>query len=372
MLLINLASRVTPLYSRAFIGLALAAFAAAGLSQTLAAEPAFGPGSVFTANEEGGSLSRIDTQSGAVQSIKLPVMPHNVDLSAEARLVFVVGLAPKAGDAMSTTMKMPTGGESAQATEGEEPAGRLVIFKLDAIDQGPVTTIDVGHHPAHVVPDRDGKRVFVTDSESNIVSVIDMNTNKIVKTIPTGSYPHGLRFSPDGQQLFVANVEDGSVSVIDVASLEEQARIPVGKAPVQVGFTPDGTRVYVSLRDENKVTVIDRAARQVITKIDVGRNPIQVFATPDGRYIYVANQGSDTDPDNRVSIIDVASNEVVKTLTVGAGAHGVTISKDGQFAYITNIKDNSVSVIDTASQTVVQTIPVGEGLNGIAFFSGNS
>ena len=372
MSLINLASRVTPLYSRAFIGLAAAAFVAAGLSQTPAAGPAFAPGSVFTANEEGGSLSRIDIQSGAVQSITLPVMPHNVDVSAEARLVFVVGLAANAGDAMASTMKMTTGGESTPATEGEEPVGRLVIFKLDAIDQGPVATIDVGHHPAHVVPDRDGKRVFVTDSESNTVSVIDLNTSKIVKTIPTGSYPHGLRLSPDGQQLFVANVEDGSVSVIDLASLEELARIPVGKAPVQVGFTPDGTRVYVSLRDENKVAVIDRATRQVITKIAVGRNPIQVFATPDGRYIYVADQGSDADPDNRVSIIDVASNEVVKTLTVGAGAHGVTISTDGQFAYVTNIKDNSVSVIGTESQTVVRTIPVGKGPNGIAFFSNNS
>lgn len=128
MSLINLASRVTLLYSRAFIGLAFTAFAAAGLSQTFAAGPVLAPGSVFAANEEGGSLSRIDLQSGAAQSIKLPVMPHNVDLSAEARLVFVVGLVPKAGDGMSTTMKMSTGGESAPATESEEPAGRLVIF----------------------------------------------------------------------------------------------------------------------------------------------------------------------------------------------------------------------------------------------------
>lgn len=372
MSLFNLASRVTPLYSRAIVGLAVAAFAIAGQPQMLAAAPAIGTGSVFTADEEGGSLSRIDNQSGAVQSVKLPVMPHNVDLSAEARLVFVVGLAPEAGDAMSTTMKMSTSGESAQASGGDEPAGRLVIFKLDAIDQPPVATVGVGQHPAHVIPDRDGKRVFVTDSKSNSVSVIDLAAGKIVKTIPTGGFPHGLRLSPDGQQLFVANVEDGSVSVIDVGTLEEQARIPVGKAPVQVGFTPDGTRVYVSLRDENKVAVIDRAKRQVIAKVDVGRNPIQVFATPDGRYVYVANQGSDADPDNRVSIIDVAANAVAKTLVTGAGAHGVTISKDGQFAYVTNIKDNSVSVIDTARQTVVRTIPVGEGPNGIAFFSGNS
>jgi YVTN family beta-propeller protein len=371
MSLINMASRAAPVFSRALIGLAIAAAAGVGLSQTLAAEPNLGPGSVFTANEEGGSLSRIDLKSGKVQSVTLPLMPHNVDISAEAGLVFVVGAGQESemsmsGQAPGSKMKMAMAGSTS------EPGGRLAVLKLDAIDKGPIAVVDIGHHLAHVIPDRDGKRVFVTDSESNTVSVIDLSTLKVSKTIPTGRYPHGLRLSPDGKELFVANVEDGSVSVIDVASLAESARIPVGKAPVQVGFTPDGTRVYVSLRDEDSVAVIDRATRQVVAKVTVGRNPIQVYATPDGQFVYVADQGSDANPDDRVSIIDVAGNKVVKTLNVGAGAHGVTITKDGRYAYITNIKDDSVSVIDTAAQAVVRTIPVGKGPNGITVFSGNS
>ena len=369
MSLTSLASRVTPVFSRAFLGLAIATLTNVGLSQNLAAAPAIGASSVFTANEEGRSISRIDIQSGTVQSIDLPVMPHNVDISAESRLVFVVGIGATAEEPMAK-MKMTMGQGDAPATDVKEPSGRLVVLKLDAIEEGPIATIDVGHHPAHVVPDRDGKRVFVTDSESNTVSVIDLAAGKVVKAIPTGRYPHGFRLSPDGTQLFVANVEDGSVSVIDVAKLAETARIPVGKAPVQVGFTPDGTSVYVSLRDEDKVAVIDRATQQLVAKVAVGRKPIQVYVMPDGRSVYVANQGSDANPDNRVSIIDVATNKVVKTLTVGAGAHGVAISKDGLSAYVTNIRDDDISVIDTASQAVVRTIPVGKGPNGIAVFSG--
>lgn len=370
------AQRAAPILSRALVGLIAAAAVGVGLTQNVVAEATLGQGLVFTADEEGASLSRIDLQSGNVRSISLPITPHNVDVSAAAGLVFVVGVGIAAesavpGQTADSEMNMAMGGD-ASATAGEEPGGRLAILQIDAIDQGPVAIIDVGHHPAHVVPDLDGKRVFVTDSESNTVSVIDLPTRKVVKTIPTGRYPHGLRLSPDGRELFVANVEDGSVSVIDVASLEESARIPVGEAPVQVGFTPDGTRVYVSLRDEDAVAVIDRTARKVVAKIAVGRKPIQVFATPDGRFVYVANQGTDDNPDNRVSIIDVARNEVVKTLTVGAGAHGVAISPDGRFAYVTNIKDDSVSVIDAATQAVIRTIPVGKGPNGIAVFSGNS
>lgn len=379
MSLTYMASRAAPMISRAFLGLMV--LTGAGLAQSLAAEPTLGEGFVFTADEEGGSISRIDLPSGQVRSIGLPLTPHNVDVSVRAGLVFVVGVGrtaePMSGRPMESTTGMDmamTGmamgdGHSQEAGE-EESGGVLAVFDIGGIDRGPVAVIEVGHHPAHVVPDLDGKRVFVTDSESNIVSVVDLNTRKVVKTIATGRYPHGLRLSPDGRELFVANVEDGSVSVIDVATLTEVQPIPVGRSPVQVGFTPDGTRVYVSLRDEDAVAVIDRASRQVIARIPVGRRPIQVYVTPDGRFVYVANQGSDADPDNRVSIIDAERNEVVKTLTVGAGAHGVAISSDGRFAYVTNITDDSVSVIDTASQTVVQTIPVGRGPNGIAFFSG--
>jgi YVTN family beta-propeller protein len=371
------ASRAAPMIARAFLGLLV--LPGTGLVQGLAAEPTLGQGTVFTADEEGGSISRIDLSSGEVRSISLPLTPHNVDVSTGAGLVFVVGVGrateSQSGESMGPMMDMDsamaTGDGHSPAAGTEESGGVLAVFDIEGMDRGPVAEIEVGHHPAHVVPDLNGERVFVTDSETNIVSVIDLDSQEVVKTVATGRYPHGLRLSPDGRELFVANVEDGSVSVIDVASLTEAQRIPVGKTPVQVGFTPDGSRVYVSLRDEDAVAVIDRSSRRVTTKIPVGRRPIQVYVTPDGRSVYVANQGSDEDPDNRVSIIDAASNQVTETLTVGAGAHGVAISRDGRFAYVTNIKENSVSVIDTTTQTVVQTVPVGRGPNGIAVFSGN-
>lgn len=333
--------------------------AGTGYAPQAFAETALGQGSVFAADEEGGSLSRIDLATGAVEAIALPLMPHNVDVSAAAGLVFVVGIGGMETGAMQG-MDM-----------GEDGKGLLAVLKLDDLKAGPVAVVEAGHHPAHVVPDKDGARVFVTDSESDLVSVIDLASGKTVKQIATGTYPHGQRLSPDGTELYIANVKDDSVSVIDTKTLAEVARIPVGKAPVQVGFTPDGTRVYVSLRDEDKVAVIDRASRSVIATVSVGRNPIQLFATPDGKFVYVADQGNDENPDNRVSVIDVMSNQVVKTITVGMGAHGVTIGPDGRFVFVTNTKDDSVSVIEAASQTVIETIPVGKAPNGIAIVAGH-
>jgi DNA-binding beta-propeller fold protein YncE len=171
MSLINVASRVAPALPRAFIGLAIAGGMA--LPQALASEAGLGSGSVFTADEQGGSVSRIDLQSGKVRKIPVPVMPHNVDVSARAGLVFVVGLAMPGGAAGQSmpTMSMAVSKEDSGAAEEKEPGGELAILALNGIDHGPLATIDVGHHPAHVVPDLDGKRVFVTDSVSNSVAV---------------------------------------------------------------------------------------------------------------------------------------------------------------------------------------------------------
>ena len=80
--------RAALVFSRALVGLIAAAAVGVSITQTVAAEPALGQGLVFTADEEGASLSRIDLQSGEVRSIGLPIMPHNADVSAEAGLVF--------------------------------------------------------------------------------------------------------------------------------------------------------------------------------------------------------------------------------------------------------------------------------------------
>ncbi|RWD36467.1 cytochrome D1 domain-containing protein [Mesorhizobium sp.] len=342
----------------------LALAAAAGFAAVVSFSPragaeSAGAGFVYTADEHGGSVSQIALDGGKVDIIPVPVMPHNVQFVSDTGILLMVGM-PMSG------MEEGHGGDGHGEGE-EEPKGRLIVIDTAGFASGQAASIDVGAHPAHVIADAQGKRAFVSNSEDNTISVIDLDTGTAIGAASTGDYPHGLRMSPDGKSIYVANVKDGTVSVIDTATLAETATIKVGSAPVQVGFVPDGSRVYVSLRDDNKVAVIDTATKEVTGRVEVGRSPIQVHATPDGRFVYVANQGTDAEPDDTVSVIDVASETVVETIRTGAGAHGVVVSADGAFVFVTNIMAGTVSQISVESQSVVKTYPVGKGPNGITF-----
>jgi YVTN family beta-propeller protein len=309
-------------------------------------------GFVFTADEDGNSVTRVDLATGETARTALPISPHNLQISADGHLLMVVG---------SLADHVHANGNAAD----EQPGLLLILDPATLTERAP--PIEIGPHPAHVIVDRQNRFAYVTDSDTDSLWVIDLETGTVAAEIATCAYPHGLRMSPDEREIYAACVEDDQVSVIDVTARAESDRIDVGRAPVQVGFTGDGEQVYVSLRDDDAVAIIDTRTRAAVRSISVGRGPIQVYATPDSRFVYVANEGSREQPDNRVSVIDRRSEEVISTLVTDAGAHGVVVSDDGRHAFVSNLFTNSVSVIDISSQQVTETFPVGEGPAGITY-----
>jgi YVTN family beta-propeller protein len=332
-----------------------------------ASEAPLGVGVVYTANERGGSLSRIDLTTGRVTTFPIGLLPHNVQISSDGRRIFAVGSLPGAMNEMAMGASTETKTTQPSAGNVVEPPGELLVLDAAATDDAQAVRVQIGREPAHVIVDAEGVRAYTTNAGEDAVFVVDLAQRRVIDKIATGASPHGLRASPDGREIYVATTKGNAVSVLDVARRLEITRVPVGHAPVQIAFLPDGTRAYVSLRDDNAVAVLDTRTRHVLTTIPVGRSPIQLFATPDGRFVYVANPGTEAMPDDTVSIIDTRTNRVVKTLKVGRGAHGVVVSGDGRRIFIANTFADTVSVIDGAAQSVLGTIPVGAGAGGITY-----
>ena len=106
-----------------------------------------------------------------------------------------------------------------------------------ATREGSVTVIDpdngkiikelvVGLHPNEIISDKTGKFVFVANSNSDNVTVINTAKDEIAETISVrlqpginpffGDSPNGLCLSPDGKYLYVANGMDNALAVIEL------------------------------------------------------------------------------------------------------------------------------------------------------------
>lgn len=69
----------------------------AGSAQTVTTLPA--GGMVFTADEYGASLSRIDLASGDVTTVPAAILPHNLQISPDGNLLLAVVIPAASADA---------------------------------------------------------------------------------------------------------------------------------------------------------------------------------------------------------------------------------------------------------------------------------
>ena len=131
--------------------------------------------------------------------------------------------------------------------------GDRSVSLFDATSLRETARIAVGSHPNEMVWSKNS-RLFVADSGSNDVKVIEGNT--VIETIrtslepkaPVGSTPDALTLSADGRRLYVANADNNNVAVVDVSNREESrvlGFIPTGWYPTALAISPNGREIYV-------------------------------------------------------------------------------------------------------------------------------
>jgi len=155
-------------------------------------------------------------------------------------------------------------------------------------------------------------------------------------------------------RVYVLNSSSNNVSVIDGISNTFIGNVIIGSGPFGVGVNSVTNQIYVAKFGSNNVTVIDGNSNMVITTITVGSNPVGVGVNPITNRIYVTNWGS-----HSVSVIDGFAHVVIATIMVGASPEGVNVNPTTNLIYITNHGSNNVSVIDGKNNTVKTIINLG-------------
>ena len=141
--------------------------------------------------------------------------------------------------------------------------------------------VEIGYLPAHAQASPapavcTNVLAYVTNNNSNNVSVIDTATNTVVATVAVGTQPFGVAVNPAGTRAYVTNNNSNNVSVIDTATNTVIATVAVGNNPNGVAVNPAGTRVYVTNYFSDNVSVIDTATNTVIATVAVGTHPFSL------------------------------------------------------------------------------------------------
>jgi YVTN family beta-propeller protein len=145
--------------------------------------------------------------------------------------------------------RFPNQGERTAATGPEDHADQVLVDEHGLVNSGTVarvdllsgkvtSTIEVGLHPSGMAWDEALQRLYVANSNSDTISVIDTKTNHLIETITlqpfnkkvAGISPESVALAPDHSALYIACA---GINAVGVVSLKNPH-------PHVAGFIPTG------------------------------------------------------------------------------------------------------------------------------------
>jgi len=376
------------------------------ITATITATPA-AAGYAYIPNQVDNTVSVIDLSTNVViKTIAVGQQPSGVTIAPDGSKAYITNLGSKTLSVINTATNTVTA--TIPLIDSKTGAG----YVLGDVGYLPVTGI-----PTNTTISPDGKYVYVAnsgiaysvntvDNNNNVTGkvnvyvlyVIDTATGE-VKMISLAVNPVGLCFSPDGTILYVSNGDSNVISVIDIKKTPTARPItitgssagsgsttlsnagvavvlanfavpinptnnnPGANGPRNMVLSPDGRRLYTTNTNSGSVSVVNTATYAVISNINLSELPLGICISPDGSKLYVARQYPNT-----VTVINTADNSIAKTYGPYASnttpsLSGISLSPDGNFLYVENSISNQVIAIDVSStgNGAANYIPVGQG-----------
>jgi YVTN family beta-propeller protein len=115
--------------------------------------------------------------------------------------------------------------------------------------------VDVGNEPNAVCVNPSTNKIYVSNYESDNVTVIDGKDNSTT-TVSAGESPEAICLNSNTNKIYVANSGFDSITVIDGIS-NSTTTIAAGEEPYAISVNPSTNRIYVANQNSNDVTVID-------------------------------------------------------------------------------------------------------------------
>ena len=264
-----------------------------------------------------------------------------------ACLAATVALFTSCGGGSSTSGGSPPPAASRYATTGASPVNVYIATGPGALSRAAAAAKPL---------------VYVPNTLSNSVTVIDPATHTVVRTFATGKLPQHVVPSYDMRRLWVTNDMDDSLTSIDPATGADGERVRVSD-PYNLYFTPDGKLAIVIAEAQHRFDLRDAATMKLVRSVHVDCDGLDhVDFTADDKYAIATCEFS-----GELVKLDLAARKTVGYLRLQTPAmpQDIRLSPDGRAMYVADMMADGANVIDPVAFTEVGFIKMGKGTHGI-------
>jgi YVTN family beta-propeller protein len=252
-----------------------------------------------------------------------------------------------------TSMGVAVNPSTHKAYAVDEREGTVVVMN----NAGTTRTVKVGNNPIALAIDRKTNKIYVANTGSGSISVIDGASDNVVATIPGEAHPYAIAANDVTGTVYVTNTYSDAVTVIDVHT-DTAHPLKVGGAD-GIAIDSRNNTIFLTHYEEPNLRIVD-GATGTVRKISIGPHIWGMVFDEDSDSLYLAHT---------VTAEIVSVNEktlAVRTIPVGQIPCALAVNPATHRLYAVNYGDETLSVVDLRSQRAIATLPVGHHPQAVA------
>ena len=223
---------------------------------------------VYVANNHSDTVSVIDGKTNViVKEIPVDNTPWGIDVDSENNLVYItsyfsntISIIDETQNGLITTLKIdkPWGidvdSETGYVFVVNRDSTNISILKDNKIQNLAINETHIRISPFDISYNEKTNLLYVTNS--SLISIIDLATNKILDPISVGNNLAGITINPETNTVYASDIVNDVLYIIDGNTNALKEELKVGDHPISVEINPITNTIYVVNEYSNSISVI--------------------------------------------------------------------------------------------------------------------
>ena len=190
---------------------------------------------------------------------------------------------------------------------------------------------------------------------TNTIYSTSVGQNVKIGQYSDGNNAQGGVYDPFNQELYVTNYQSNNVTVVNGFLNISVANISVGSEPFGIAYVPYNHDLYVNNYQTKNISIISSVSNKVVSTISLTGSPRFSVYDPQNEKLYVSGLEFST---GVIWVINVTNNSVVSTpsLPPSSTPYGMVFDPFNGDIYVADYNNNDVFVLSSSGVIVAEIV----------------
>ena len=222
---------------------------------------------------------------------------------------------------------------------------------ISLMDEKVIKQVNFDSNPEQIIIDNQNKIAYISSGSDSSIYVFSLETMTLKKQLKINGKCDKLTLSPDGTKIFYVDRMENAIWAIEIDNNYKLRNMGIFPNISDIAYI--NNKIYIISRTRNRLAIVDYETDELIKELEVCEKPVKLYIKDNDLYILGA-------ANNILEVLNTQEDIITNILYMNTNtfATNITPIDNTNMIMITNARAGNYTVLDTNTKEIIKTSPL--------------